>query len=106
MGGDREAGKVRDPSWRRSGVSWALADRRSMIVEGGERLRDQAGKLVPVLGSRMAAEGSEEGTLQGQLVHLQGLLKLGGTVCGQTPWAWEAGDGVTGKSWRLGEGCF
>lgn len=54
----------------------------------------------------MAAEGSEEGTLQGQLVHLQGLLELGGTVCGQTPWAWEAGDGVTGKSWRLGEGCF
>lgn len=46
MGGDREAGKVRDPSWRRSGVSWALAD-RSMIVEGGKRLRGQAWEPGP-----------------------------------------------------------
>lgn len=38
----RELARSGDLSRRRSVVSWALTDRRSMVIEDGKRLRGQA----------------------------------------------------------------
>lgn len=56
----RELERSGDTAWRRSGVSWALTDTRSMVIEGGVRPKQPAS----ILESEMAIEGSDKGTLQ------------------------------------------
>lgn len=58
----RELARSGDLSWRRSVVSWALTDRRSMVIEDGKGVRPR--KLASILESGMATEGSDKGALQ------------------------------------------
>lgn len=56
----KELERSGDTAWRRSGVSRALTDTRSVAIEGGVRPKQPAS----ILESEMAIEGSDKGTLQ------------------------------------------